>query len=83
MLRHAETCQALGILVVPFWESAPFWPLLCLGKGRFALFVTDFRLLPLVAGLFIAGKSGSVLFDDEIPKSAVFAMRIDFSIGQA
>eukprot|EP00731_Ephydatia_muelleri_P018538 Em0011g578a len=29
VLRHAEGCRALGTLVVPCWESAPYWPLLC------------------------------------------------------
>ena len=28
VISHAETCKAQGTLVVPCWESAPFWPLL-------------------------------------------------------
>ena len=27
ILRHAQNCQCRGILVVPHWPSAPFWPL--------------------------------------------------------
>ena len=28
VIRHMEICKAHGTLVVPCWESAPFWPLL-------------------------------------------------------
>ena len=28
-LLHAEACKAKGVLVVPLWKSAAFWPLLC------------------------------------------------------
>ena len=27
-LRHLHLCQSSGVLVVPFWPSASFWPLL-------------------------------------------------------
>ena len=33
VLRHAQRCKAEVTLVVPYWESAPFWPILC-PQGR-------------------------------------------------
>ena len=41
VLRHAEHCRAQGTLVVPLWESAPFWPLLCRGANGWAPFLSD------------------------------------------
>ena len=29
VLRHAKACRAQDIVLVPAWESAPFWPILC------------------------------------------------------
>ena len=47
VIRHAECCKAQGTLVVPWWESAPFWPLLCPKGGKWASFVVDCGTLPL------------------------------------
>ena len=47
LIRHAECCKAQGTLVVPWWESAPFWPLLCPKGGKWASFVVDCGTLPL------------------------------------
>ncbi|KAL5497337.1 hypothetical protein EMCRGX_G013798 [Ephydatia muelleri] len=51
MIRHAKCCKAQGTLVVPCWESAPFWPLLCPKSEEWASFVVDYRMLPLSEGL--------------------------------
>ncbi len=57
VVRHAQVCAAIGTLVVPFWPSAPFWPLICPAEGQFASFVTEFRDLPLWPSLFLPGLS--------------------------
>ena len=44
MLRHAKLCGAFGTLVVPCWESAPYWPLLCPNGNNLAPFVKGFYL---------------------------------------
>ncbi len=38
-IRHARDCRAEGSLIVPLWESAPFWPLLRGGTDRYRDFV--------------------------------------------
>lgn len=76
ILRHAMACKCVGTLVIPCWESAPYWPLLCPVGSAFAPFVVDYRALPMEAGIFVPGSSGSVLFKDDIPNTAVFALRI-------
>eukprot|EP00731_Ephydatia_muelleri_P008531 Em0004g869a len=58
VVRHAETCKANGTLVVPHWESAPYWPLLCPDGMMFASFVGASEVLP---GEIIPGRSGGVM----------------------
>ncbi|XP_060080812.1 uncharacterized protein LOC132560179 [Ylistrum balloti] len=38
--------QAQAVLVVPYWTSAPFWPVIAPSEGRFACFVKDYKQLP-------------------------------------
>ena len=52
VLRHAECCRAQGTLVVPLWESAPFWPLLYTGANGWAPFVSDCVALHCQNSLF-------------------------------
>ena len=39
VIRHARDCKARGSLIVPLWESAPFWPLLRNGADTYREFV--------------------------------------------
>ena len=78
VLKHAEVCKAKGTLVVPAWESGPFWPLICPNGHDFAKFVEAFVSLPLLDTLFCPGESGQVLFHGKVPNSAVYALRVNF-----
>ena len=51
--RHVCFCQCRGILVIPYWPSAPFWPFLVERRGIFRSFVIDFFLLR-TAKMFIS-----------------------------
>ena len=78
VLRHAERCRAQGTLVVPWWESAPFWSLLRTGANGWAPFVADWVALPLSEQLIQQGRSGSALFKGKFPNTDVIALRIEF-----
>ena len=78
VIRHAECCKAQGTLVVPWWESAPFWPLLCPTGGEWASFGVDYGTLPLSEELIRPGRTGSALFGGKFPNTAVIALRVDF-----
>ena len=39
--QHVEVCHATGTLIVPYWESPPFWPSLCPDGSGYASFVMD------------------------------------------
>ena len=41
VLQHMDYCKARGVLVVPFWCSAAFWPQLLAGPSSFKSFVKE------------------------------------------
>ena len=71
-------CEAAGTLIVPYWPSGPFWPLVHPSAGSFAEFVTERRELPLSELLILPGLSGSSLFHGEMPNTKVLALRCNF-----
>ena len=79
IIGHARVCEAVGTLIVPYWPSAPFWPLVHPAVGSFANFVTDVRDIPLSELLILPGLSGSSLFDGQIPNTKVLALRCNFT----
>ena len=77
LLRHARACNSFGTLIVPEWESAPFWPLLCPDGQSFAAFVqsTSAVILPNHGELIVPGRSGQSL---PVEYCNVLALRISF-----
>ena len=69
VVRHAEVT---GTLIVPYWESAPFWPLLCPNGSGYASFVVDFRVLPAFT---LEGRSGRIC---DRPSDSQLALRVGF-----
>ena len=79
LLKHAQACRATGSLIVPLWESAPYWPVLWSGI-KFRSFVLEWFDLPLSDKLFLPTRSGSVLFDKQVPNTRVLALRVSFAV---
>ena len=63
VIGHAEVCKAQGTLVLPAWQSAHYWPVLCLDGVSIASFVVDMVSLPLYTELVHPSRPGSALFD--------------------
>lgn len=74
-ILHADLCKSIGVLVVPFWTSADFWPLL----------VSDFRDnikdLIIVKGekVIQQGLNKNSIFGSSSFKGNFLAMKMDFS----
>ena len=79
LLGHAQVCRDEGTLIVPEWESAPFWPLLHPAVQRFADFVVYVQELPLSESLFLPGLSGFTLYNGRMPNTSVLAVRCNFA----
>ena len=59
-INHMVRSRAVGTLVVPWWTSAVFWPLLVNFDSSFKGFVTAFKKLENAKGVFIQGSVPSV-----------------------
>lgn len=79
VISHMRLGSEQGTLVVPFWQSAHWWPLLSPGPGIFHPFVVDWREIPLHESTFLPGSAAADLFGRGIPSCRVFALRILFS----
>lgn len=44
VITHMKASYCKGVLVVPFWPSAAFWPLLVASNSKFLPFVIDYRI---------------------------------------
>ena len=80
ILRHAQNCLCRGILIVPHWPSAPFWPIICPTGNSFAPYVQDWCDLPLSEHLFLNGRVSSGFFCGTMPTSRVLAILLDFRV---
>lgn len=80
--------NAKGVLIIPEWRSAVYWPMLCAyshGAFHFSDFVKDWFYLSQSSAMFLPGYGSSRSFSDNssvfsgTPKFRVLALKIDFS----
>ena len=76
MIQYIRGNKVTGVLVVPFWESATFWPLLCKTKGQFYHFVKDFLIFDDSDSLIVPGHCPLNLVGSENFRGALIAMQI-------
>ena len=74
-LKHAKLCQARGVLMVPEWPSAYYWPLLTPNGAHFYPFVRDY----LVLDPYYSNNSESSSVFQGFASFRSLALLIDFS----
>ena len=76
VIAHAERQRASGTLIVPFWESAVYWPILFPGglQGP-ATFITDLRVL---AAGFVPSRAAHACIFVHNPKFYTLAIRLSW-----
>ena len=79
VLRHTETCSAVGSLIVPAWKSASFWPLICPDGTHLAPFVHKWVYIPFQPTTFIPGKSGNDIGQAMNSDSIILCLWVDFT----
>ena len=79
VLKQMEQQSASGIMVIPFWKSAPFWPLIHSNKEGFISNVVDWVDLPTSKRFYSACKNGLGMFGNEDLKFRMLALCISFS----
>jgi hypothetical protein len=77
VIRKMQSDKANGVLVVPLWESANFWPLLNQGN-RFISNVIDWIDLPTNKESYISCKNGKGIFGNGNLKFRMLALRVIF-----
>ena len=78
VIDHMKVGKEKGTLIIPFWQSAHWWPLVSRSPGVFHPFVLDWREIPLHESTFLPGSAAADLFGHGIPSCRVFALRIVF-----
>jgi hypothetical protein len=79
-----EICNAKGVVIVPEWQSAPFWPKICPYPLQFVSFVTGVYYLPQIPDTFIPGPGTLRMYQEKqsvfqgSPKFKVIALRVNF-----
>ena len=74
-IRYLQTVRTCATLIVPYWVSATFWPLLIDGQGHFLQFVVDVKLFSDARGIFKEGSVPSV-FNSNF-QGSVLALKVD------
>jgi hypothetical protein len=78
VLRHMKANDEHGSLLVPFWPSAPWWPLLVNKQGSWNSFVKDCVDIPTYDGIFISGSMASNIFTAGRPSFELRALQVRF-----
>ena len=80
VIRNVSLCQCKGILVVPYWPSAPFWPSWVERGGVFRHFVRDFRAVENRRDVFLHGSNKSSPFGSENFSTPVLFLLLDGAV---
>lgn len=80
VLKKMLECKAQGVLVVPEWKSASFWPILCGPGGQFRHFVRSVMWLPIDKQSYVPCKNGAGIFGNEDLKFNMLALYIDCTL---
>jgi hypothetical protein len=67
--------NAKGVVIVPEWKSAPFWPNICPYPLQFVSFVTGVYYLPQILDTFVPG---TLRMYQGCPKFKVIALHVNF-----
>ena len=62
VVHHFRLCKAKGALIIPRWDKAYFWPVICPDGIYLADFVWDWRWLPDRDGIVHQGKFRNKMF---------------------
>ena len=79
VLDHMRDCGAQGTVVVPYWPSAAFYPLIREGENSFKGFVRDWLCLSNSKGdLVCLGANRNCFIGSDQFRSDMLALRIQF-----
>lgn len=77
VLGHAQMTHVCGTLVVPWWPSAPFWPMLFANDSKFSYGIVASVEIDKGDVVIFPGRSGGSLFKGR-PNTSLLAVRLNF-----
>ena len=77
VLNHVRVCSAMGTLVVPYWPSAPFWPLLFSENRESRLLISRVVKIDNPEGVFVQGRNRNSIFGTKKFQSPVLCVRLN------
>ena len=77
-INHLEYCKAKGVLVVPYWPSAVFYPLILSTPGTFQPFVKEVKYFEDAHKCVQQGNNKNCMIGSNQFKSSIMALRIEF-----
>ena len=80
VIRHVLYCKAKATLIVPYWASAPFWPLLFDRNMCYRQGIVDAIVFSEPERIFVRGSARNCIFGTENFHGQVLAIRFDASV---
>ena len=80
VIKHLKECNASGTLIVPFWVTGVFWPILCPDGAHLASFVHDYRCIERGNTIVMRGRSNNSIFGNDKTYYSILALRISFEL---
>ena len=80
VLQHLKFAKSESKLIVPYWTSAPCWPLLVTHEGSFQSEIVDFMIIMPRHNLFIPAVLRLSMFSSNIPSFYLLALRFCFCV---
>ena len=77
-ILHAKACKAKGALIVPLWQSAPYWPILQKGRNNYREFVVETKTFYNTDGILEIGDYRKSLLGSPKFKSPLLAIKFEF-----
>ena len=78
VLQHMQFYRATGVLVVPYWTSAVFWPLVLQRPSVFSSFIKEAMFIANPQCYIQQGKCSECVIGSDSYKSPVLAFHISF-----
>ena len=78
-VKHFLACKGnvSGVLIVPFWPSATFWPFLVNEKQNFKEFIKEYLFFPSTRELLLLGEFKGSLMGSTENEISIFILRLE------
>lgn len=79
-IKHMKLSRALGVLIVPYWPSAPFWPFIVDEQGKtYAAFVKDYVIMDNFQERCVSSANRTRMGAIVNERTKFLAMKVDFT----